>query len=94
MRRLTSGTARRVSLLGGAGGEATGGRIVCAPFMSMMPTPAKTRMTWYVGSISNQRAAKFGLMPNLWWLFWKSSPAVTKSKTSVFRDLSPLSKFL
>ena len=48
----------------------------------MTPTRASRRMTCQVGSTSNQRAAKFGLMPNLWWLFWKSSPMRERSRTA------------
>src|SRR5439155_1710619 len=46
----------------------------CGVALSITPVFARTLITCQVGSISNQRAAKSGLIGYLWWLFWKSSP--------------------
>src|SRR6266540_1020048 len=59
------------------------------PANRMILSAARPRMMNHVGSISNQRTANLGDIARAWWLFWKSSPQVTKSKGRVFLDLSP-----
>ena len=57
-----------------------------------MSVPEAGARFYGVGVNRAYEMAKLGLMPNVWWLFWNSSPEVRKSKMSVFFDWSPLSK--
>jgi hypothetical protein len=67
--------------------------MTCSFSILIAPIAASTRITQYAGSTSHARAAKFSDCPKRWWLFWNSSPSVTKSKNSVFLLRSSFSKF-